>query len=597
MLSKTILTLAASIVMLQAASSDIVRPAKSTGTRSATADPTNLTLFIWADKYVYTPGESLTLRFTVAGDETYPYTIVAFRQNNQTSKRTFIGGNKTSDTPIDVVGNSFETGFQSVNIAATTRGVLIGDGGLALNMAAPIPNELGMHTLVVQLRDSTGTILLKSAYFKIGVVDEIVGVGGIIGTNTTWVNTKAYRINNLTRVENATLTIEPGTFVIGMPRTDDPTALIITTSAKINAQGTRSRPIIMTSSRPFGERSREDWGGLVLLGLARINVAGGTNIIEGLDNRPYLRYGGTDDTHDCGSLAYVRVEYGGSVFTQNNEINSFTWGGCGSRTVSHHLQAHYGKDDAFEWFGGTADLKYAVGSYNADDYIDWQLGWRGRLQYFAAIQHPGLGAGNRGIEGDNSEFGATDVPFSDPKVWNITLVGSGVAGFDENTGDASPGIYLRRGSRGTVNNSIVTNFPNQALHVNGAPTQGELAGARLAVNGLLMWNNNRLTQTTPNTVAAQVVQNPAGTAIGAYAADPVNNFVAADPQMRRPLVYSDPDFRPDVGSPALSPRWLSPPDDGFFDQWAHFCGAFGSEVDWMEEWTSFHRDEDIVAPR
>ena len=173
----------------------------------------------------------------------------------------------------------------------------------------------------------------------------------------------------------------------------------------------------MTSAQPFGSRGREDWGGLVMLGKARINVAGGTAFIEGLDNRPYLQYGGTDDTHDCGTLAYVRVGgfYAGSVFTTNNEINSFTWGGCGSKTVAHHLQAHYGKDDTFEWFGGTADLKYGVGSYGADDYTDWQLGWRGRAQYVVGIQHPGTGLGNRGIEADDSEFGDTDEPFSDPR--------------------------------------------------------------------------------------------------------------------------------------------------------------------------------------
>src|SRR5262249_20193081 len=151
-----------------------------------------------------------------------------------------------------------------------TRGVLIGAGGSLLSATLAIPNELGMHTFTVQLRDETGSRVLKAAYFKIGVVDQFVNVSGVVSQDTTRVSTRAYRIMTLTRVENATLTIQPGTFVIGQPRTDDPTALIITNTAKINAQGTRSRPIIMTSSRPFGDRGREDWGGLVMLGKARI---------------------------------------------------------------------------------------------------------------------------------------------------------------------------------------------------------------------------------------------------------------------------------------------------------------------------------------
>ena len=196
-----------------------------------------------------------------------------------------------------------------------------------------------------------------------------------------------------------------------------------------------------------------------------------------------------------------------------------------------------------------------MGSYGADDYADWQLGWRGRVQYLVGVQHPGTGLGNRGIEADNSEFGATDQPNSDPKVWNMTFVGPGVAAQDETTGDGAPGIYARRGTRGSINNVIITNFGYPAVNIRDAQTQAELSAGRLSLNGILMWNNNRLNLSLPNTVDAQVVQNPAGTAAQTYAADPVNKFVAADPLLTRPFEYSDPDFRPLLGSPALSPRW------------------------------------------
>src|SRR5262249_37823806 len=137
-------------------------------------------------------------------------------------------------------------------------------------------------------------------------------------------------------------------------------------------------------------------------------------------------------------------------------------------------------------------------------------------------------------------------------------------------------------------------FGYSALNVNGAQTITELTAGRLGINGVLMWKNNTLTPTAPNTVAGQLVQTPAGTDLATYAANPVNNIVAADPQLRRPFAYSDPDFRPAIGSVAVLPRWNAPPDDGFFDQWADFCGAFGAQDNWMEEWTSFLRDEDIA---
>jgi hypothetical protein len=595
--------------MMQAGAFEPVSAATAAGKavsdeRAAVAEHSNLAMFIWADKYVYQPGEKLTLKWTVKNTDPYPYTVLVSMQNNQTGKRTYFSPSGTSDTAVDIYGRSESAGFQPARVNSVTRETIIGDGGWLSGAALTIPDELGMHTLSVQLRDYTGTAVLRTAYFKIGVVNEFVDIGGVLSGDQNWVNTKAYKINSLTRVENGTLNIQAGTFVLGGPRTDDPTAIIITSSARINAQGTRSRPIIMTSAQPFGQRSREDWGGLVMLGKARINVAGGTAFIEGLDNRPYLLYGGTDDTHDCGTLAYVRVEYGGSVFTVNNEINSFTFGGCGSKTVAHHLMAIYGKDDTFEWFGGTSDLKYAVGAYGADDYLDWQLGWRGRVQYLVGMQHPGLGLGNRGIEADNSEFGDTDQPFSDPKVWNLTFIGPCGGGcakptdaaLDENTGDAAPGMYLRRGTRGSINNAIVSNFGWPAINIRDAQTQTELAAGRLSLNGIVMWNNNRITPNSPNTVDAQVTQNPTGTAIKTYAADPANNFVAGNPMLRRPDEYGDPDLRPMPGSAALSTRFKSPPDDGFFDQWANYAGAFNADDNWMEEWTSFLRDEDIKPP-
>ena len=52
---------------------------------------TTAAMWIWTDKLVYQPGEALTLRWTIRphGD-LYPYTFVAYRQNNQTGARSFL---------------------------------------------------------------------------------------------------------------------------------------------------------------------------------------------------------------------------------------------------------------------------------------------------------------------------------------------------------------------------------------------------------------------------------------------------------------------------------------------------------------------------
>ena len=46
--------------------------------------------------------------------------------------------------------------------------------------------------------------------------------------------------------------------------------------ARIEAAGTRDNPIVFTSQLPEGERGAGDWGGVILLGNAPINEAGGT---------------------------------------------------------------------------------------------------------------------------------------------------------------------------------------------------------------------------------------------------------------------------------------------------------------------------------
>jgi hypothetical protein len=563
-----------------------------------------VSMWIWSDKYTYQSGESLTLKWTVkTNGDLYPYTVLVYRQNNQTGKKTFLPGGGEDAT--DFNGNTLAQGFQPVQLADATKAVLIGSGGKF--PAISIPNEPGMHTIAVQLRDYTGTRVLKTAYMKIGVVKGATTIQGDITADRTLTNDTRWDLKGVVYVKGgATLTIEPGTFVIGQPGTTPPSALIITQNGKIFASGTKSRPIVMTSSLPFGQRASGDWGGLAMLGKAPINVGGnipgGTGICpaEGCKNAPgtfYLEglvgnadsvYGGTDPNHSCGVLRYVRVEYAGTILSPNNELNSFTWGGCGKGTVAEHLQAIYGKDDSFEWFGGTMDAKWLVGGLGADDFTDYQLGWTGRVQFGLMYQSPDS-PGNRGIEGDDSEYDQAAVPFSNPTFFNVTYIGSGNPGFDEAN---APGIFLRRGSRGSFNNLVVTNFYSPCIDISDANTQAQADLGNVTMNGILCFNNN-IGSNGANTLAGQIpaaynlayAQGQKGNGAG-------KNFMIADPLLARPFQYSDPDFAGLFGSPIFRAGWVAPPDDGFFDQSAKFTGGIGDE-DWTEEWTSWLVETDL----
>ncbi len=540
-------------------------------------------MWVWSDKYIYSAGQPLTIRWTVKpNNDPYPYTIVAYIQNNQTGAKTYLPGGANA---TDIFGNTPAQGFRITRLTTATKAVLAGAGGMF--PAVTVPDQLGMHTIVVQVRDYTGTRIVKAAYFKFGVVSGVETISGEITSDRTLTNDKQWNLSGTVYVKNSTLTIEPGTFIIGQPGTQPPSALVITKSGKIRAAGTRARPIIFTSSLPFGQRKQGDWGGVILLGSAQANWPNGIGNIEGLPPSADSEYGGganPNNAHDCGTLQYVRIEFAGVEFSPANEINSFTFGGCGTGTVVDHIEAIYGADDAFEWFGGTMNAKYLVGAYARDDYFDGQIGYSGKVQFGVALVN--ADNSNRGIEMDNNEanFGAT--PQGIPQWYNLTFVGVGgqfTAGVDEGT---APGAYLRRGAAGHYFNMLFTNWVDGALVLEHDPTLANIADGDLTMDGVLMWMNG-VASGAANTPAGQVSANAA-----TFITTQAKNVLIADPLLRRPVEYSNPDFRPQIGSPVFNANWVQPPDDGFFDQSAPFIGAFGDE-DWTEEWTIFIQEQDL----
>jgi hypothetical protein len=551
-------------------------------------------LSVWANnlnrrnnesEYVFRAGDQLTIRATLTpNNDILPYTVVAYRQNNQSGRKFYLPGNTEAVT--DLFGRTPAEGFNITRLPAWNKQLVAGAGGAIVSSPITVPNELGMHTIVVQLRDYTGTRVIKSAYWKISVVSAVEDLPAQITANRTLTNDRAYRISGIVQIRgNATLTVEPGTVIMGAPGSFPSTSvLLVTTTGRLVAEGTRSRPVIMTSQQPHGSRNRGDWGGLILLGRARVNDASGALTIEGLPESEDTRYGGTDDGHDCGRLRYVRVEFSGSLIRPNEETNSFTWGACGTATQSNYLQAHYGFDDSFEWFGGINDGKYLVGTYGADDYVDVQIGYRGRVQHGIFVANADLS--NRGIESDNYERQFDARPLGTPQMYNLSFIGSNARGFDE---AGSPCLFFRRGSGGSFNNMLCFNWTTGTVGgADFASINPNIAAGTFSITGVLGWNNgSAATPAVANTFDAQIAADyrPHLSRAGA-------NVVITNPMMRNPLNYSAPDFRAMTGSPIWSAIWNQPPDDGFFDQWATWVGGMG-DYDWTEEWTIFMQEQDL----
>lgn len=389
-----------------------------------------------------------------------------------------------------------------------------------------------------------------------------------ITTDTVWKSGKTYILKQLTYVMNGSLTIEPGTSILG----DRSSALIITRDGRLIAEGTKQQPIVFSSSAPAGSRDTENWGGIVMNGRAPINVTGGENNSEGLADELRNKYGGNDDTHECGVLRYVRVEFAGRPLTADNELNGITLNGCGSKTLLDYVQVHLGKDDGIELFGGSANLRHIVITGADDDGLDWDQGWTGKAQFVVIQQIAGYG--NHGIEADNNRTNNDLAPRSAPTLFNVTLIGRN----PDTTPSEGPsrGIIVRQGTAGTLANFIVANFTSAGLIVDQSSSVAQWNAGALSVKNSIFFHN-------PSAGWQDVMLTPDNGFNEATALEAVglaNRDI--DPQLVAPTGFM-PNWSPRAGSPALTGGAI-PPSDGFFDTSATFIGAIGTD-DWTSGWT------------
>jgi hypothetical protein len=281
------------------------------------------------------------------------------------------------------------------------------------------------------------------------------------------------------------LTIKAGAVVKGMknPTTTPPSALIFRRDSKINAVGTAASPIVFTSDQAPGSRFAGDWGGLVLNGRSTVNCPGNECLAEGLTSVPF---GGTEPNDSSGILRYARVEFAGRILSTDNELNVLTMNGIGRGTSIDHVQAHMGLDDALEWFGGTVNAKYMVGTAAADDLIDWQLGTSGATQYVYAAQWAGNldAAGSNGFEADNNENLEGATPRSNPKFCNVTVVGCRNQGGNCNV--STSGALLRRGTAGQIWKTIITHMGSSGMQMRDVSTANNACNAGPTLTGNLI---------------------------------------------------------------------------------------------------------------
>ncbi|MBM3424790.1 MAG: PKD domain-containing protein [Bacteroidetes bacterium] len=319
-----------------------------------------------------------------------------------------------------------------------------------------------------------------------------------VTASTTWSGVILLQ-NKVFVKNNATLTIAPGTIIRGDYATQG--TLIITRGAKIVANGTVANPIVFTSNLAPGNRNEGDWGGLVILGLAKNNQPGGIANIEGIPPSTDTQFGGNFDNDNSGSLQYVRVEFSGIPLEPNKELNGITFGSVGSGTVVDYVQVSHCGDDSFEWFGGTVNCKHLIAYGGLDDDFDCDFGFRGKVQFALSIRDKDLSdapGDSNAFECDNDATGSTAQPKTRPIFSNVTLVGpKGNGSIALPVGEKFEKAFrLRRNSSVSVLNSLVTGW-EKGLSIEGAPVVANMNGDSMVfVNNILTnfatptWSSN-----------------------------------------------------------------------------------------------------------
>lgn len=183
---------------------------------------------------------------------------------------------------------------------------------------------------------------------------------------------------------NATLTIEPGTVIIG--DYDSKGSLTITKGSKIIAEGEETDPIVFTSNR--GVKRSGDWGGITILGDAPSNKFGNGSVASyhpQLNPSEYAQtnHGGDSISSSSGILKFVRIEYAGKRIKGAGNFNGLLLASVGNQTTLENIMVSHSAGNSIEVLGGDVYLEKVV-SYKSDKN-DFKFNYGAQCQIYNSI--------------------------------------------------------------------------------------------------------------------------------------------------------------------------------------------------------------------
>ncbi|WP_313791337.1 hypothetical protein [Lacinutrix neustonica] len=263
--------------------------------------------------------------------------------------------------------------------------------------------------------------------------------------------------------DSTTLTIEPGTVIIGDFTTNG--SLTISKGATLMAEGSETDPIIFTSNRSV--KKEGDWGGLFLLGDAPINKFGNASAVDyGLKpaSFQYTSYGGDNIKSNYGVLKYVRIEYAGRRTRDHGYFNGLTLAGVGKATVVENVMISYCGGNSVQVLGGAVDLKKMVSYKSKGNDYAFNYGAQCNIVNSLAVRSPYVS----GVNGSRSLFVASyerkeEVDFSKKgtvvKAQNLTLVNiTKDLQKDIKIGLVDEAIYIANNSSLDITQSVISGY-------------------------------------------------------------------------------------------------------------------------------------------
>lgn len=420
------------------------------------------------------------------------------------------------------------------------------------------------------------------------------------GDHVVWTSDKIYILNELVFVDNkAKLTIEPGTVIKAMPgKGYKASALVVARGGQIFAEGTSTRPIIFTAlednvddPHDMAKDARGLWGGIILLGNARVNTVVGMYHIEGIRaTDPRAIYGGNEDDDSSGILRYVSIRYGGSDIGNGNEINGLTMGAVGRGTIIDHVEVINNKDDGFEWFGGCVDAKHLVSAFNGDDAFDVDQGYHGRGQFWLSLQNKKYGHHTLEIDGGTTPVDGK--PYAIPEIRNSTFIGPGKTSSNVT---AEYAIVFNDNAGGKLTNCLFLDFPLRALFIEDINSR-ESSRQRLDTGDLFVKNSIFYDFGSGNVMDTLFNQEFVREAL----TNRENNNHLVDPLLLS-LEYDQTgklDPRPRSDSPVYV--FADRADSGEFFEYAPYIGAM-DKLNWAQGWTALSQmgyfSDDLAIPQ